>query len=326
MNIFELPDDDNISDKINLDELYEKKREYDKSKLVVYNKLLSRVHTKIKTTSRQSINERCCWYIIPEMMIGITRYNVQECTSFLLSKLSDNGFTVKYTHPNLLFICWNHWIPDYVRKEMKKQTGVEIDGYGNEIQKNKGGTMSNGKKASFSMTSYYNNNIDSNHKSKQNNLVGGRINNAYSSDSYPPAPTHNTNPSLSNLTLTTPAQVQYSYMNNANPIVNHSPFDKSSPADLKYDPNNHQISYEPYKMTYMSSTSNKRSEDNVTKSSNNNSSLTDMQMNLPLPQQQEPTVLTSSKREPPEYKSVRTYKPSGIYNAEMFSQLKNKLK
>ena len=89
MNIFELPDDDNISDKINLDELYEKKREYDESKLVVYNKILSRVHTKIKTTSRQSINERCCWYIIPEMMIGITRYNVQECTSFLLSKLSD---------------------------------------------------------------------------------------------------------------------------------------------------------------------------------------------------------------------------------------------
>ena len=88
MNIFELPEEENITDRIDLDELYDRKREYDESKLVIYNKILSRVHTKIKTTSRQSIHERCCWYIIPEIMIGITRYNVEECTSFLLTKLS----------------------------------------------------------------------------------------------------------------------------------------------------------------------------------------------------------------------------------------------
>jgi len=133
MNIFTLSDDNNISDKINLDDLYEKKRELDEGKLQIYNKILNRIHAKIKTTSRQQTNEQFCWYIIPEMMIGITKYNVAECTGYIIEKLKDNGFLIRYTHPNLVFISWKHWIPGYVRQEFKKKTGVAIDGYGNTV-------------------------------------------------------------------------------------------------------------------------------------------------------------------------------------------------
>ena len=133
MNIFTLSDDNNISDKINLDDLYEKKRELDEGKMQIYNKILNRIHAKIKTTSRQLTNEQFCWYVIPEMMIGITKYNVAECTGYIIEKLKDNGFLIRYTHPNLIFISWNHWIPGYVRQEFKKKTGVAIDGYGNTV-------------------------------------------------------------------------------------------------------------------------------------------------------------------------------------------------
>ena len=50
-------------------------------------------------------------------------------------ELQDNGFIVKYTHPNLIFISWKHWVPSYVRNELKKKTGVIVDGYGNKIEK-----------------------------------------------------------------------------------------------------------------------------------------------------------------------------------------------
>ena len=133
MNIFTLSDDNNISDKINLDDLYEKKRELDEGKMQIYNKILNRIHAKIKTTSRQLTNEQFCWYVIPEMMIGITKYNVAECTGYIIEKLKDNGFLIRYTHPNLVFISWKHWIPGYVRQEFKKKTGVAIDGYGNTV-------------------------------------------------------------------------------------------------------------------------------------------------------------------------------------------------
>ena len=137
MNVFTLSDDDNLNDKINLDDLFEKKREISENKLQLYNKILNRIHERIKQTSRiQQGKEQFCWYLIPEMMIGISRYNVGECTDYNLRKLRENDFVVRYTHPNLVFISWAHWIPGYVRQEYKKQTGSAIDGYGNLVNSN----------------------------------------------------------------------------------------------------------------------------------------------------------------------------------------------
>ena len=137
MNIFTLSDDDNLMDKINLDDLFEKKREISENKLQLYNKILNRIHEKIKLTSRiQQGKEQFCWYLIPEMMIGISRYDVGECTDYILRKLRENDLVVRYTHPNLVFISWSHWIPGYVRQEYKKQTGTAIDGYGNLANSN----------------------------------------------------------------------------------------------------------------------------------------------------------------------------------------------
>ena len=132
-HIFSLGEMDNFTDKINLDDLYEKKREHDLRTLNTFNKLLNRIHTKIKMTSRQKHDEQFCWFIVPEMMIGIPKYDHGECVAYLIDKLQNNGFIVKYTHPNLLLISWKHWIPQYVRTEIKKKTNISIDGYGNTI-------------------------------------------------------------------------------------------------------------------------------------------------------------------------------------------------
>ena len=42
---------------------------------------------------------------------------------------------MKYTHPNLLWISWQHYIPHYERENVKKKYGVSIDGFGNVIKK-----------------------------------------------------------------------------------------------------------------------------------------------------------------------------------------------
>jgi hypothetical protein len=49
----------------------------------------------------------------------------------MLAKLEENDFQVRYTHPNLIFISWGHYIPTYVRTEFKKKTGIAIDEHGN---------------------------------------------------------------------------------------------------------------------------------------------------------------------------------------------------
>ena len=65
-------DDDEYIDKIDLDELYEKKKLNDLQKLNIYKNILSRVHNRIRVTSRQSKDNLCCWYVIPEMIIGVS--------------------------------------------------------------------------------------------------------------------------------------------------------------------------------------------------------------------------------------------------------------
>lgn len=135
-NFNEKSDDVEQSIKLNMDELYTKKQQQDMNILNNYNKILVRIHNKIKYISKQLVNDQCCWYVMPEMMIGIPKYDVKDCTAYVIEKLRDNGFVIRYTHPNLLFISWKHWVPSYVRSEIKKKTGQQVDEYGNLVNKN----------------------------------------------------------------------------------------------------------------------------------------------------------------------------------------------
>lgn len=129
--------------KLNMDELYIKKQQQDLNILNNYNKILTRIHNKIKYVSKQLINDQCCWYVMPEMMIGIPKYDYRDCTAYVIEKLRENGFIVRYTHPNLLFISWKHWVPTYVRNEIKKKTGQNIDEYGNIVSNNNNNNSNN---------------------------------------------------------------------------------------------------------------------------------------------------------------------------------------
>lgn len=126
---------DNVEnvEKINLDELYEKKQEQDKNKLFTYNKILTRIHEKVKLTSRQKCNQQFCWFVVPEIILGVANYDHAGCIAYLVDKLQENNFMVRYTHPNLLLISWLHYVPNYVRTEYKKKTGTAIDEYGRPI-------------------------------------------------------------------------------------------------------------------------------------------------------------------------------------------------
>ena len=126
-------DSDDTSLKLNIDELYSKKQQQDLNVLKNYNNILVRIHNKIKYNSKNIINENCCWYVMPEMILGVPKYDHRDCTAYVIEKLRLNGFIVRYTHPNLLFISWKHWVPSYVRSEIKKRTGNSIDENGNII-------------------------------------------------------------------------------------------------------------------------------------------------------------------------------------------------
>jgi hypothetical protein len=134
-NIFSNRNEENREsvEKLNLDELYEQKKQEDLAKLYTFNRILTRVHEKIKVASRQKNSQQFCWYLVPEMLVGVPNYDKNACITYIISKLEENDFIVRYTHPNLLFISWKHYVPNYVRTEIKKKTGTVIDKFGNYV-------------------------------------------------------------------------------------------------------------------------------------------------------------------------------------------------
>ena len=134
-SIFTLENIADFSVNLNIDDLYEKKRQYDLTQLALYNKVLNRIHVRIKTVSRQKRDEQFCWFLVPEVIIGIPKFDQAACIAYLIDKMKTNGFNVRYIHPNALFISWIHWVPSYVRTELKKKTGIVVNEYGEREQK-----------------------------------------------------------------------------------------------------------------------------------------------------------------------------------------------
>ena len=89
-------------------------------------------------SARQKNSQDFTFFVVPEFIFGIPKYNIDTCVSYIIQKLEENGFLIKYTHPNLLYIYWGHYIPSYERAKIKKETGRNIDGFGNIMPENKG--------------------------------------------------------------------------------------------------------------------------------------------------------------------------------------------
>jgi len=131
MSCFIYVNDEESTRKINIDELYDKKQKRDLKQVSIFNKILNRVHRRITITSKNKMQEKHIWFSVPEYLFGEPIYDKGDCIAYLVLKLEDNGFLVKYIHPNTLFISWSNWIPSYVRAEFKKKTGKNMDEKGN---------------------------------------------------------------------------------------------------------------------------------------------------------------------------------------------------
>ena len=122
------------AERIDLDDLYEKKKQRDLKQQEVFNKILGRVHKQIKMTSRHSVDARSCWFTMPTVLLGVGHlYDQSLCIAYIIDKLQQNKFVAEYTYPSSIWIGWAHWVPAYARNEIKAKTGLELNEYGQVI-------------------------------------------------------------------------------------------------------------------------------------------------------------------------------------------------
>lgn len=98
---------------IDIQELFQKKVEREETRIAVYDTILERVHKRIRHVAAQDGGTTFSMYVLPEFMIGQPLFKADQCRSFVITSLVKNGFRVKYIHPNLLFISWEHMRPEF---------------------------------------------------------------------------------------------------------------------------------------------------------------------------------------------------------------------
>lgn len=72
MSNFLFSTDEESVGKINIDDLYAKSQQRDQKQLMIFNKILNRIHNKIKSTTRGQKKETHVWFVVPEFIFGET--------------------------------------------------------------------------------------------------------------------------------------------------------------------------------------------------------------------------------------------------------------
>jgi hypothetical protein len=134
MSCFLYVNDTDEVQKVNIDSLYDNKQKRDLKQVSIFNKILNRINTRITVTGRTKRNDKHVWFTVPEYIFGEPIYDKGDCIAYIVAKLEENGFFIRYVHPNTLFISWENWVPAYVRNELKKKRGIVMDEKGNILE------------------------------------------------------------------------------------------------------------------------------------------------------------------------------------------------
>lgn len=86
--------------------LYKEEAKRDATRIKIYNSVLQQIFTKIKAIARIPGNEKTLWYLVPEFIPGVARFDAGDAILYIVWNLRNIGYSVEYTHPNLLFISW----------------------------------------------------------------------------------------------------------------------------------------------------------------------------------------------------------------------------
>lgn len=101
--------------KLDPSELFDKRRERDGARLKAYNKILEQIHHKIRTFSKMG-GDPWITYTVPPFIIGLPRLDLKDTVVYLVYTLRNQGYEVRYTYPNILYVSWKHHERDYLTK------------------------------------------------------------------------------------------------------------------------------------------------------------------------------------------------------------------
>jgi len=89
---------------VKANELIKQQKEREERKKITFEKIYKVVEKKIILASTGDYYYT--WYQIPEFLVGLPMYSIDECHQYIQVKLKANGFDIEFFSPNILLIKW----------------------------------------------------------------------------------------------------------------------------------------------------------------------------------------------------------------------------
>ena len=89
---------------VKANDLIKQQKEREDKKYVTFEKIFKHVEKKICTASTMGCY--FIWFIVPDMLIGMSSYSREDCQQYIINKLCKNGFEIDFFEPNILLIKW----------------------------------------------------------------------------------------------------------------------------------------------------------------------------------------------------------------------------
>lgn len=95
--------------------LFDARTKKDKARLSAYNQILEQVLHKVAFSAGQPSQPTFVYYNIPPFVLGLPNIDLQDCVVYVVFQLRSQGYDVRYTYPNLLWISWAHHERQYLQ-------------------------------------------------------------------------------------------------------------------------------------------------------------------------------------------------------------------
>ena len=112
---------------LKMHDLFEKSNQKQLKRMEIYDEVLVKCHKRIQYNSQ--LERTYCFYQIPEFILGVPLYNINEMKEYIINSLKKNGFQIMYIDPNWIFINWGHQLgmKKLVNKTLKKENKKKED-------------------------------------------------------------------------------------------------------------------------------------------------------------------------------------------------------
>ena len=88
----------------NVNEIKKFIHEREKGRLLIYEEILEKCYHRIQSCVLR--DDPFSLYVVPDFIIGKPTYNFANCIQYIIFRLKNNGFQVKYIYPNALQVEW----------------------------------------------------------------------------------------------------------------------------------------------------------------------------------------------------------------------------